>query len=78
MFISTVIVKPLQRLTPNNTQDMLINYRIFIEPNVNFAKQARSPSPSVTGAQYDLVMALIFTVYILTHVHKLLHYSTVN
>lgn len=57
---------------------MLINYRIFIEPNVNFAKQARSPSPSVTGAQYDLVMALIFTVYILTHVHKLLHYSTVN
>lgn len=60
-------------------QDMLLNCRHFIEPNVDFAKQTCSPSPSVTGAQCDLAMALIFTVliqyhYILTHVYKLLHY----
>lgn len=60
-------------------QDMLLNCRHFIEPNVDFAKQTCSPSPSVTGAQCDLAMALIFTVllqqlYILTYVYKLLHY----
>lgn len=42
-------------------------------------KRTCSPLPSVTEAQCDLAMALIFTVllqhhYIQTHIYKLLHY----
>lgn len=60
------------------TEDMLINCRHFIEPNVDFAKQTCSPSPFHKstvrpGHGFWFFTVLLQHHYILT-VYKLLHY----